>query len=216
MRPAHLLSSETGQGSTLALADANGNIQTTYSYDPFGNTSSAGPTNTNFFQYTGREDEGNGLYYYRARYYNPLLGRFISQDPLGFAGGSLNFYAYAANSPANFTDPGGKNVGVLAPALIELGPVGWTILAVGTVAVLTEPLWAPTVQHWLDDADSTAVPNTDAASQSMAGRYSGGGEVVTTITRNLAMMTMTLTTRRLNTQRKQISLTRTTMWRRSI
>lgn len=203
-------------GSTLALTDANGSLQTTYSYDPFGKTSSAGPASTNVFQYTGREDEGNGLYYYRARYYNPLLGRFISQDPLGFAGGSLNLYAYAANSPANFTDPGGKNVGVLAPALIELGPVGWTILAVGTVAVLTEPLWAPTVQHWLDDADSTAVPNTDAASQSMAGRYSGGGEVVTTITRNLAMMTMTLTTRRLNTQRKQIYLMRTTMWRRSI
>ena len=70
-------------GSTVALVDSNGNIQTSYTYDPFGNTSVTGTSNTNEFQYTGRENEGNGLYYYRNRYYSPLLGRFISQDPLG-------------------------------------------------------------------------------------------------------------------------------------
>jgi uncharacterized protein RhaS with RHS repeats len=63
-------------GSTIALADANGNIQTSYPFAPFGNTSVSGAGNANVYQYTGRENEGNGLYYYRARYYSPLLGRF--------------------------------------------------------------------------------------------------------------------------------------------
>jgi RHS repeat-associated protein len=73
-------------GSTIALVDSSGNVQVSYAYDPFGGTSVTGPSNSNKFQYTGRENESSGLYYYRARYYSPLLGRFISQDPLGFAG----------------------------------------------------------------------------------------------------------------------------------
>lgn len=112
-------------GSTLALTDSNGNIQTTYSYDPFGGTSSAGSSNSNVFQYTGREDEGNGLYYYRARYYNPLMGRFVSQDPLGFKGQDANFYRYVWNSPTNFTDPLGEiGGGVSAGGSVEAGVVG--------------------------------------------------------------------------------------------
>jgi RHS repeat-associated protein len=78
-------------GSTIALVDSSGNVQTAYTYDPFGNTSVTGTGNTNEFQYTGRENEGNGPYFYRARYYSPLLGRFISQDPLGFAGGDQTY-----------------------------------------------------------------------------------------------------------------------------
>lgn len=93
-------------GSTLELTDSNGNLQTTYSYDPFGNTSITGATSSNVFQYTGRENDGNGLYYYRARYYNPQFGRFISQDPIGFAGG-LNQYAYVFDSPTDLSDPAG-------------------------------------------------------------------------------------------------------------
>lgn len=68
-----------------------------------------GSSNANEFQYTGRENEGNGLYYYRARYYSPLLGRFINQDPLGFAGGGTNFYIYVGDTPTNGTDPSGQN-----------------------------------------------------------------------------------------------------------
>jgi len=105
-------------GSTLALTDVNGNIQTAYSYDPFGNTSIAGATSSNVFQYTGREDDGNGLYYYRARYYNPLLGRFVSEDPLGFAGGDVDLYAYAADDPVNLIDPFGLDP-IAAPGFWE-------------------------------------------------------------------------------------------------
>ena len=60
-----------------------GTIQSAYTYGPFGNTSIAGLAGINEFQFTGRENDGNGLYYYRARYYSPALGRFISEDPAG-------------------------------------------------------------------------------------------------------------------------------------
>ncbi len=96
-------------GSTIGLADASGNIATSYTYDPFGNTSPSGAASANVFQYAGRENEGNGLYYLRARYYSPLLGRFISEDPLGFAGGDANLYAYVGNSPTSFIDPFGRS-----------------------------------------------------------------------------------------------------------
>jgi len=62
----------------------------------------------NEFQYTGRENDGSGLYYYRARYYHPGLQSFISEDPIGFAGGDFNVYAYVRDNPSSFTDPIGR------------------------------------------------------------------------------------------------------------
>jgi RHS repeat-associated protein len=94
-------------GSTVALVDVNGNVATQYSYDPFGNTTVAGVLSSNPAQYTGRENERNGLYFHRARYYNPVIGRFISEDPIGFAGGQENLYAYVFNNPTGFVDPYG-------------------------------------------------------------------------------------------------------------
>ena len=91
-------------GSVIALADSSGAITTQYNYDPFGATSSSGAASTNMSQYTGRENDGNGLYYYRNRYYSPSLGRFISEDPIGIVGG-LDLYAYVDDSPANAQDP---------------------------------------------------------------------------------------------------------------
>ena len=58
-------------------------------------------------QYTGRENDGTGVYYYRARYYEPLLQRFISEDPIGFNGGDFNLYAYVTNNPNEYVDPWG-------------------------------------------------------------------------------------------------------------
>ena len=76
-------------------------------YESFGNlTFSEGtPADSNSFRYTGREfDEETGLYYYRARYYDPEVGRFMNEDPIGFSGG-INFYSYVGNNPINFIDP---------------------------------------------------------------------------------------------------------------
>jgi RHS repeat-associated protein len=94
-------------GSTIALADPFGMPTTAYTYDPFGNTSTSGPTSDNPYQYTGRANDGTGLYYYRARYYDPTMARFISEDPIGIGGGDVNLYAYVWNSPLNWTDPSG-------------------------------------------------------------------------------------------------------------
>jgi RHS repeat-associated protein len=80
-------------GSVIALTDDTGVVKTTYTYDPFGNATISGETSDNPFQYTGRENDNTGLYYYRARYYSPELQRFISEDPIGFEGGDVNFYA---------------------------------------------------------------------------------------------------------------------------
>jgi RHS repeat-associated protein len=72
-----------GVNSTLALTDLRADVMTLYSFDPFGRTTSSGGSNSSL-QYTGRENDATGLYYYRAPYYSPTLQRFISQDPLGF------------------------------------------------------------------------------------------------------------------------------------
>ncbi|MBI2526320.1 MAG: Ig-like domain-containing protein [Candidatus Rokubacteria bacterium] len=94
-------------GSTVALTDATGALQAEYTYEPFGATTETG-ADSNPFQYTGREqDAGTGLYSYRARYYHPGLQRFVSEDPIGFAGGDVNFYAYVRNNPLLWIDPWG-------------------------------------------------------------------------------------------------------------
>jgi RHS repeat-associated protein len=92
-------------GSTVALTDRGGNTIARYTYDPYGNTTITG-SSTNPYQYTGRENDGTGLYYYRARYYSPATGRFLSEDPIGFGAG-VNFYWYARNNPIIYTDPEG-------------------------------------------------------------------------------------------------------------
>jgi RHS repeat-associated protein len=94
-------------GSVVGLTDSTGALSTTYSYDAYGAVTQSGVASDQPFKFTGREDDGTGLYYYRARYYSPDLRRFISEDPIGLAGGDVNFYAYVVNSPTNLTDPSG-------------------------------------------------------------------------------------------------------------
>jgi RHS repeat-associated protein len=101
----HLLADALG--STVALTDPAGAVQTSYTYAPFGATTATGQSNTNPFKFTGREDDGTGLYYYRARYYHPGLSRFVSEDPIRFGGGDWNLYAYVRNNPVRYKDPRG-------------------------------------------------------------------------------------------------------------
>lgn len=97
-------------GSVIALANAQtSSINTSYSYSPYGQTQATGENSSNNQQYTGREAgvEGEaGLYYYRARYYDPVLKRFISEDPIRLEGG-LNVYQYVEGMPTMATDPMG-------------------------------------------------------------------------------------------------------------
>ena len=104
-------------GSTVALTDSSQAVQTSYTYEPFGRTTQTGAADTSSFKYTGREDDGTGLYYYRARYYNPVLQRFVSEDPIGLSGG-INAYSYAINNPLSYVDPTGKLIWILVGALV--------------------------------------------------------------------------------------------------
>jgi RHS repeat-associated protein len=111
-------------GSTMALGDGTGILQTQYTYEPFGITTQTGAASTNSYKYTGREDDGSGLMYYRARYYHPRIQRFIAEDPLRFRGRDVNFFAYALNNPTNWTDASGTGPvgmgGALACAAIDI------------------------------------------------------------------------------------------------
>ncbi len=95
-----------GLGSTNSLTSNAGAIQTSYTYEPYGETSQTGTASNNDVQYTGRENDGSGLYYYRARYYSPGLKRFIAEDPIGLGGGA-NIYAYVGGDPISYIDPTG-------------------------------------------------------------------------------------------------------------
>lgn len=94
-------------GSPIAVTDNAGAVQTEYAYEPFGKTTVSGSSNSSSYQYTGRENDGTGLYYYRNRYYHPQLQRFVSEDPIEFGGGDVNLYGYVANNPVLYVDPTG-------------------------------------------------------------------------------------------------------------
>jgi RHS repeat-associated protein len=96
------------QGSVLALFNSSNTVVNQYAYLPFGDAQGT-PTETvtNRIRFAGRELESeSGLYYNNARWYDPQLHRFVSEDPIGIDGG-LNLYAYVANDPVNATDPSG-------------------------------------------------------------------------------------------------------------
>jgi RHS repeat-associated protein len=107
-------------GSIDVLVNEAGVIVDQRTYDSFGNTlSQLDPTVKFRFGYTGREsDPETGLYYYRARYFDANVGRFISTDPIGFEAGDSNLYRYVNNSSTLFTDPSGKIIPIFALALL--------------------------------------------------------------------------------------------------
>jgi RHS repeat-associated protein len=97
-----------GLGSVTALASESGNVCHEYAYGVFGKIiSESGDNVENCFTYTSREfDRETGLMFYRARMYNPQIGRFISEDPIGSEGG-INLYRYSRNCTTNYIDPDG-------------------------------------------------------------------------------------------------------------
>ncbi len=96
-------------GSVRAIVSIANGVLYQVAYDSYGNIRSQSGSGGDRFGYTGREwDSEIGLYYYRARYYDPNTGRFISEDPIQFGGGDPNLYRYVGNSPGNFRDPSGK------------------------------------------------------------------------------------------------------------
>ena len=96
-----------GLGSITTLTNTSGAPVRSYTYDSFGRIVAQTGTLANPYTYTGRElDPETGLMHYRRRYYDPLPGRFVSQDPLGLRAG-LNLYRYVGNNPLRYLDPNG-------------------------------------------------------------------------------------------------------------
>ena len=135
------------KGTVETVLNNEGDIVNEIIYDAFGNIESETDSNIEFrFGYTGRElDEETGLQYYRARYYDGEIGRFTSQDPIGFLGGDTNLYRYVNNSPLNYIDPSGlfageiyRDIGfddIIIGALGVVGVVG-LVGAVGIIVAL--------------------------------------------------------------------------------
>ena len=97
-------------GSVVALSDSSGDSCQSYEYSVYGQTAVSDPNFiANPYMFTGRRfDYETGLYYYRARYYNPYIGRFLQTDPIGYSAG-MNMYAYCKNNPLCLTDPSGND-----------------------------------------------------------------------------------------------------------
>jgi RHS repeat-associated protein len=112
-----------GLGSITPLGNTAGALANIYTYDSFGRLTASTGALVNPFQYTARDyDSETVLRYYRARYYDQNVGRFISEDPIGLQGG-IDFYAYAENNPVNRSDPFGMQA---APAPIPgPAPIPW-------------------------------------------------------------------------------------------
>jgi RHS repeat-associated protein len=102
---------QDGHGSTKALADSSGSVTDSYAYDAFGQLLASAGTTANSFLYAGEQnDAATGLYYLRARYYSPAVGRFLTTDPCEGTldqPASQHAYAYTQNDPVNGIDPTG-------------------------------------------------------------------------------------------------------------
>lgn len=97
-----------GLGSITGLTNSMETVENIYEYDIFGNVNSSVENIPNSIKFTGREfDPEIGIYYYRARSYDPSLGRFLQEDPLDRIDGN-NLYLYVNNNPVNFIDPNGE------------------------------------------------------------------------------------------------------------
>ena len=128
-------------GTVRDLASNTGQRLNHLQYDSFGNLlAQSAPTIATRYGFTGRElDTSLGLYYYRARYYSPELGRFLQQDPIAFAGQDENLYRYVFNQPTVHTDPSGK----IVPILLGIWAVAEVALAVydayDTASTIADP-----------------------------------------------------------------------------
>jgi RHS repeat-associated protein len=99
---------QDGSNSITSLSSITASLIDTYVYDSFGTVHTSTGALTNNLQFSSRDfDAETGLLYLRARYYDPAVGRFVSEDPQRFAAG-LNFYSYVGNNPANYIDPSGE------------------------------------------------------------------------------------------------------------
>jgi RHS repeat-associated protein len=163
------------RGSIVAVSNASGVATSINSYDEYGVPA---PGNTGRFQYTGQAWLPEiGMYYYKARVYNPKLGRFMQADPIGYGDG-MNMYAYVGGDPINGTDPSGLSMLVkwMMSCSGNCGSGYWNtgIAGLGTPAQLEANGWAR--------VDGVALPlkegNLDGSTQGKTCSGGSGDDIV--------------------------------------
>jgi RHS repeat-associated protein len=171
-----------GLGSTVALVDGSGSVTGTYAYDVFGAVRSQSGTSTEF-SFTGEQNDPNGYEYLRARYYDPEVGRFISEDAASAVAcdpTSLNRFTYSRNNPVNRSDPSGMadvGAGVMPKSLFFCDqPTLCAIVGGGGVGVVVVIIGIKTIESILDlvESDDPGGPPPNAS------QTSGGGEPAVT------------------------------------
>jgi len=124
--------------STTRTADESGALRGQFLYEPFGQTNVSGSSYE--FRFTGRVPVSSTLSYYRARFYSPTMGRFISEDPIGFGGGDTNLYAYVGGNPISATDPYGlfgfEDFPSISPEVVDFSAGLGDALLLGTGSYL--------------------------------------------------------------------------------
>jgi RHS repeat-associated protein len=169
-----------GLGSITQITDSSKQILASYGYDAFGNITSQTGSLTNSYTFTGREyDPESGLYYYRARYYDPTTGRFLSADPVpGYLiiPLSLNLYPYTWNNPINYRDPDGRLVGVIIGIAIggTSGVSGAIVQGGDIVDILVSGILGATGGAAVGFIDPTGI----AATMILAGGIGAGGNLL--------------------------------------
>ena len=126
-------------GSPVANSGSSGGVDGTASYEPFGQTSTTGTAYP--IGYGGQIEISPNLYYFRTRFYDPLAGRFLSEDTVGFLGG-WNLYAYGQNNPVNLSDPGGQYTGIDDGVAMAGGAIAGVIgQGIGDYMSGSDPNW---------------------------------------------------------------------------
>ena len=159
-----------GHGTVRALANENGKVTDTYTYDAFGNLISSTGSTANNYRYCGEQfDSTTGLYYLRARYMNPSVGRFISMDTYQGSNAdpiSLHKYLYANSNPVTYTDPSGFNADNMAAAAgmailgqtVQLNAIGiFNSIMAGLAITLTPVVGTLLTQYLLLQIDNIAA-----------------------------------------------------------
>lgn len=140
-----------GLNSTVATVNQFGAQTGILNYEPYGQTTSV---SSYPFQYTGRVPVATNLYYYRARFYDPVAGQFISEDPIAFQEADLNSYRYVLNNPISFLDPEGLSPAAVIGACLRAAAAIGTIIAVNEIGqfILMNPQCAPLIDDGITGA----------------------------------------------------------------
>ncbi|WP_041607605.1 RHS repeat domain-containing protein [Halobacteroides halobius] len=154
-------------GSTSVITDEEGNEVMRYKYSPFGNLIKSKGNTEDSYRFTGKEFDGmTGLYYYGARYYDPTIGRFITEDPIQ---DGWNWYVYCRNNPLRYVDLDG-----LTAFAVELAGAGQAFaegqLGLGLVIDLKGDVIAYT-------AESAGAGNEIGAEVDLTFKFSPFGDV---------------------------------------